>query len=46
MRVALIPIVLLALLMPCLPPAAGRAFAQAAPSFEVAGSDTAQVTRS
>ena len=44
MRVALIPIVLLALLMPCLPPAAGRAFAQTAPSFEVAGSDTAQVT--
>ena len=44
MRVALIPIVLLALLMPCLPPAAGRAFAQAAPAFEVAGSDTAQVT--
>lgn len=44
MRDALIPIVLLALVLPCLPPAAGSALAQAAPVFETAGTDAARVT--
>ena len=44
MRVALIPIVLMALMLPCLPPAAGGALAQTAPAFEAAGTDAAQVT--
>ena len=44
MRNALIPILLLALVLPCLPEAAGSALAQAAPAFETAGTDTAQVT--
>lgn len=44
MRDALIPIVLLALLMPWLPPAAESTLAQAAPAFETAGTDAARVT--
>lgn len=44
MRDALIPIVLLALVLPCLPPATGSALAQATPAFEAAGTDTARVT--
>lgn len=44
MREALIPIILTAFLLGYVPPAAGGAFAQTAPSFEAAGTDTAQVT--
>ena len=44
MRDALIPIVLMALVLPSLPPVAGRALAQAAPAFEAAGTDAARVT--
>ena len=44
MRDALIPIVVMALVLPSLPPASGRALAQAAPAFEAAGTDTARVT--
>jgi len=44
MRNALIPIVLMALVLPCLPAAAGSALAQTAPAFEIAGTDAAQVT--
>jgi hypothetical protein len=43
MRKALIPIVLMALVLPLLPAAAGSARAQAAPAFETAGTDTARV---
>ena len=43
MREAPIPIVLMALVLGCVPPA-GSALAQNAPSFEAAGTDTAQVT--
>ena len=44
MRDALIPIILTALVLPCLPLAAGSAVAQTAPAFTVAGTDAAQVT--
>jgi uncharacterized protein YecE (DUF72 family) len=44
MRDALIPIILAALVLPCLPLTAGPALAQAAPAFAAAGTDTAQVT--
>ena len=44
MREALIPIVLMALVLGCVPPAAGSALAQTAPSFEAAGTDAARVT--
>jgi len=44
MRDALIPIVLMALVLPCLPAAAGSALAQATPAFEAAGTDAARVT--
>jgi hypothetical protein len=44
MRDALIPILLAALVMPCLPCAAGSALAQTAPAFDLAGTDAAKVT--
>jgi hypothetical protein len=44
MRDALIPVLLTALVLPCLPLAAGSALAQSAPAFAVAGTDAAQVT--
>jgi hypothetical protein len=44
MRDALIPIILTALVLPCLPLAAGSALAQTAPAFTAAGTDAAQVT--
>jgi hypothetical protein len=44
MRHALIPILLTALAVACLPPAAGGALAQTAPAFDVAGTDAANVT--
>lgn len=44
MRDALIPILITALVLPCLPHAAGSAFAQAGPAFDVAGTDAAEVT--
>jgi hypothetical protein len=44
MRDALIPILLTALVLPCLPHAAGSALAQAAPAFDAAGTDAARVT--
>lgn len=44
MRDALIPILLTALVLPCLPHATGSALAQAGPAFDVAGTDTARVT--
>jgi len=44
MRDALIPILLMALVLPSVPPAAGSALAQAAPAFEAAGTDAARVT--
>jgi hypothetical protein len=37
-------LLLLALVLPCLPPVAGSALAQAAPAFETAGTDAARVT--
>src|SRR5512141_3159266 len=43
MRDALIPIILIALVLSCLPSAAGGALAQTAPAFAVAGTDAAQV---
>ena len=43
MRDALIPIVLMALVLGCVPPAAGSASAQTAPAFEAAGTGVAQV---
>ena len=43
MRDALIPIMIIALVLPCLPPAAGGALAQTAPGFAAAGTDAAQV---
>ena len=43
MRDTLVPIVLMALVLPCLPLAAGGALAQAAPDFAVAGTDATQV---
>jgi hypothetical protein len=44
MRDALIPILLTALVLPCLPHAAGSALAQTGPAFDVAGTDAATVT--
>jgi uncharacterized protein YbaA (DUF1428 family) len=44
MRDALIPIILTALVLPCLPLAAGSVLAQTAPAFTAAGTDAAQVT--
>jgi hypothetical protein len=44
MRDVLIPIILTALVLPCLPLAAGGAYAQTAQVFAVAGTDAAQVT--
>jgi hypothetical protein len=44
MRDALIPILLTALVLPCLPPAAAGAFAQSAPAFDAAGTDAPKVT--
>jgi len=44
MRDALIPILLTALVLPCLPHAAGNARAQTVPAFEAAGTDAAKVT--
>jgi hypothetical protein len=44
MRNALIPIILTASVLSCLPLAAGSALAQTAPAFTVAGTDAAQVT--
>lgn len=44
MRDALIPVLLAALVLPCLPQTAGSALAQAAPAFDVAGTDAAKVT--
>jgi hypothetical protein len=44
MRDALIPILLTALVLPCLPHATGSALAQAGPAFDVAGTDAATVT--
>jgi len=44
MRDALIPIMLTALVLPCLPLAAGSALAQTAPAFTDAGTDATQVT--
>ena len=44
MRHALLPVLLTVLVLPCLPQAAGNAFAQTAPSFAAAGTDAAQVT--
>ena len=44
MRNALIPIVLTALILSCLPLTAGGALGQAAPAFTAAGTDAAQVT--
>ena len=44
MRDALIPILLTALVLPCLPHATGSALAQAGPAFDVAGTDAARVT--
>jgi hypothetical protein len=44
MRDALIPIILAALVLPCLPQVSGTAIAQTAPAFTAAGTDAAQVT--
>jgi len=44
MRDALIPIILTALVLPCLPHAAVSALAQTAPTFTAAGTDAQQVT--
>lgn len=44
MRNALIPIILAAFVLSCLPLAAGSASAQTAPAFTVAGTDAAKVT--
>jgi len=44
MRDALIPILLTALVLPCLPHAVGSALAQTGPAFDVAGTDAATVT--
>jgi hypothetical protein len=44
MRDALIPIILTALVLPCVPLASGSALAQTAPSFTAAGTDAQQVT--
>ena len=44
MRYSLIPIILTALVLPCLPLTPGGALAQTAPAFAVAGTDAAQVT--
>jgi len=43
MRDALIPVLLAALVLPCLTIGAGGAFAQTAPAFAAAGTDAAQV---
>ena len=44
MRHALLPVIVAALVLPCLPQVAGRAVAQTAPAFTDAGTDAAQVT--
>ena len=44
MRHALIPFILTALVLPCLPLTAGDALAQTAPAFAAAGTDAPQVT--
>jgi len=44
MRDVLIPIILTALVLPCVPGTAGNAMAQTAPAFAAAGTDAAQVT--
>jgi len=44
MRHALIPVLLTALALSCLPPAAGGASGQSSPAFDVAGTDAPRVT--